>query len=213
MAGRNRIVGSVGTEQLLKRLYLADASFAQMSEQSGYPENEVRHILSLMGLGRKKMANKWTPELVSQLKVLWCAHKLTAAEIGHKLGGLTRMAVIGKVNRLGLEPRMKGQTAKRDGFVRKKRTYKRQIFGGTHTLPRPTPVPIIDADIPADQLRDFMELEAPHCRFPVRGREKLFCGAVRANDKTSYCEFHHDLCTQPAVRQASLERLVTRLAA
>jgi hypothetical protein len=36
---------------------------------------------------------------------------------------------------------------------------------------------------------------------------------VRANDKTSYCEFHHDLCTQPAVRQASLERLVTRLAA
>lgn len=43
----------------------------------------------------------WTEERIEKLKNLWGSGK-TAAEIAEDLGGVTRNAVIGKANRLGL---------------------------------------------------------------------------------------------------------------
>ncbi|WP_169566138.1 GcrA family cell cycle regulator [Sneathiella limimaris] len=43
----------------------------------------------------------WTEERIEKLKSLWGSGK-TAAEIAEELGGVTRNAVIGKANRLGL---------------------------------------------------------------------------------------------------------------
>jgi len=43
----------------------------------------------------------WTDERIEKLKSLWGSGK-TAAEIAEELGGVTRNAVIGKANRLGL---------------------------------------------------------------------------------------------------------------
>ena len=43
----------------------------------------------------------WTDERIETLKKLWGSGK-TAAEIAEELGGVTRNAVIGKANRLGL---------------------------------------------------------------------------------------------------------------
>ena len=50
----------------------------------------------------------WTEERVEQLKKLW-TEGLSASQIAKRLGDVTRNAVIGKVHRLGLEPRAKPQ--------------------------------------------------------------------------------------------------------
>jgi len=46
----------------------------------------------------------WTPERIEQLTVLW-DEGVTTAEIGRRIG-VTKNAVIGKVHRLGLVPRV-----------------------------------------------------------------------------------------------------------
>ena len=50
----------------------------------------------------------WTEERVQHLKKLW-TEGLSASQIAKRLGDVTRNAVIGKVHRLGLEPRAKPQ--------------------------------------------------------------------------------------------------------
>ena len=50
----------------------------------------------------------WTEERVEQLKKLW-TEGLSASQIAKRLGDVTRNAVIGKVHRLGLEPRAEPQ--------------------------------------------------------------------------------------------------------
>lgn len=52
----------------------------------------------------------WTEERVEQLKALW-TEGLTATQIAERLGGLSRNAVLGKVNRLGLETRIESAGA------------------------------------------------------------------------------------------------------
>jgi len=46
----------------------------------------------------------WTEERVRLLREMW-AQGLSASQIAHRLGGVTRNAVIGKAHRLGLEGR------------------------------------------------------------------------------------------------------------
>lgn len=50
------------------------------------------------------MTDPWPEDRVAQLKALW-GQGFPAAEIARALGGVTRNAVIGKVHRLGLQPR------------------------------------------------------------------------------------------------------------
>ena len=47
---------------------------------------------------------EWTDEAVAELKRLW-AENVSARDIGERLGGVSRNAVIGKAHRLGLSNR------------------------------------------------------------------------------------------------------------
>jgi GcrA cell cycle regulator len=49
-------------------------------------------------------AGTWTPERIEQLTLLW-DEGVTTAEIGRRIG-VTKNAVIGKVHRIGLVPRV-----------------------------------------------------------------------------------------------------------
>lgn len=53
----------------------------------------------------------WTEERIEKLKKLWGSGK-TAAEIAEELGDVTRNAVIGKANRLGLSTKSAPAAAK-----------------------------------------------------------------------------------------------------
>lgn len=64
---------------------------------------DAHHVLKAEKKAARAAASFWNPERVSELARLW-GLRITAADIGSRLG-CTKMAVIGKANRLGLPPR------------------------------------------------------------------------------------------------------------
>lgn len=59
----------------------------------------------------------WNEERIERLKKLW-AEGLTASQISERMGGISRNAVIGKVNRLGLPRRVDGKAGSRRVYIR-----------------------------------------------------------------------------------------------
>ena len=57
-----------------------------------------------VGAARVEKIETWTPERIEQLTRLW-EEGVTTAEIGRRIG-VTKNAVIGKVHRIGLVPRV-----------------------------------------------------------------------------------------------------------
>lgn len=145
------------------------------------------------------MANiRWVPELEQQLRDLW-ALDISAEKIAQKIGGLTRSAVIGKADRLGLpsRPHMKHRRGRphpanalgipRRDKVRKKRPPK--PWKPVERAQKPAPVLLLP---PAPLMLDLMCLESGMCRYPIGEGPYLFCG--HPTEQSSYCPYHHKLC-------------------
>ena len=112
----------------------------------------------------------WSDEATSQLRAL-VAQGLTSRDIAKALGGITRNAVIGKMNRLGLSPV----------------TGKMNRLGLSPVTPLPAPAkeePLEGNQTYLMGLKNFM------CRFPVSGSgdRTLFCGDP--TEKGSCCPDH-----------------------
>jgi len=111
---------------------------------------------------------EWNVDQVEELKRLW-AEGLPAAEIGRRMGGLSRNAIIGKVSRLDL-PR------------RREAGKPRKIVS----------VPLI----PLEGGVSFNDLKSHHCR-EIIGWDKAamglarYCGAPKVGGDSSYCRKHH----------------------
>jgi len=129
--------------------------------------------------------NPWTAEVVDQLTALW-AEGLSCSKISRALGhGISRCAVIGKVNRLGLPHRAK--PAVRKPYVKE-------------YVPKLAPIDLtpLPEPAPADLVK-LIDLERHHCRFPygdpltdVFG----FCGRKKA-DAMPYCANHAGVVYRP----------------
>lgn len=135
----------------------------------------------------------WTPEREERLRELW-AKGVSASKVAAELGGgLTRNAVIGKVNRLKLPMRKpSGPTG-----ARAKRVY-------APPAPKPPPIPALDlfnAAIPEDQKRRLWDgdyLSDPDklfsgCRWIVgdtQSADWFYCGGTQ-KEGSSYCPVHH----------------------
>ena len=59
------------------------------------------------------MKNYWTKSKIDKLSTLW-SRGIPAREIAEKLGNVSRNAVIGKANRLGLSKKLKEKEVKKD---------------------------------------------------------------------------------------------------
>ena len=59
------------------------------------------------------MKNYWTKSKIDKLSTLW-SKGIPAREIAEKLGGVSRNAVIGKANRLGLSKKLKEKEVMKD---------------------------------------------------------------------------------------------------
>jgi GcrA cell cycle regulator len=117
----------------------------------------------------------WTVERIEHLKKLWEAG-LSARHICAELG-TTRNAVLGKVNRLGLDLR---KPTRSHPFRAHKLKYEQIIS---------------QADPGAPLHIQFANLKMHHCRYPYGGdlAPLTFCGRERQNG-SSYCADHHALC-------------------
>ena len=123
----------------------------------------------------------WTDERVDELRRMW-AEGMSSGLIAGTLGGVTRSAVIGKINRLGLQ---RTKTATRI----------RRPYRGRNSKPAPMapvavkakPVPAIAVEplpppTPVVGQKSFAELDRYDCKFPVGDdtATMLFCGEPQA---------------------------------
>jgi len=133
-------------------------------------------------------ANAWTEDGVTLLRKFW-AEGATAAEIGLRLGGPSRSAVLGKVFRL----RLNGESGKRA----KNSAPRKQTAGGSaapvrrrSTQPRKRPI-----KTPAKMAErvTLLGLNNESCRWPSgRTGRIFFCGAAEADLARGipYCPRH-----------------------
>jgi GcrA cell cycle regulator len=146
----------------------------------------------------------WTDERIESLKVLY-ADGLSSSQIANEMGHLTRNAVIGKVNRLGLtrashpssannraaHPRHRKPAPRRHAPFRLK-----PAAPPRPPVVEPMPVPEIDdSAIPLEQRRTIDQLTNVTCRWPVGTPgtpEFFFCGHESAdlNIGIPYCAAH-----------------------
>ena len=129
------------------------------------------------------MAVDWTEERVETLTNMWLGGS-TARQIAESLGeGVTRNAVIGKANRLGLSKPSKSSETRRQRRTEVKKAVLEMPEGGATIL----------------------TLTSSTCRWPIGdpGEEDFrFCGAV-AKEDGPYCEFHARLAYQPPASRDS----------
>jgi GcrA cell cycle regulator len=123
--------------------------------------------------------------------------KLSSSQMGAQLG-VTRNAVIGRANRIGLEP-LRAINSIFDGVnqarrIARDRAPKVKVVKPVQLKVVALPAPTIDDNaIPLEQRRTFFELGAHDCRWPVGtpGTDDFFfCGAPKDEDR-SYCDCHH----------------------
>lgn len=120
---------------------------------------------------------------VALLKQLWSEGHSASQIVGRIKGvDLTRNAVIGKVNRLGLPAR----APPRQGAGRPRKSRK-SAWKPAATLPPEPP------RAPDMRQLTLFELGPMQCRWPIGvGACHLFCGADAAKDEV-YCPFHQHM--------------------
>lgn len=129
------------------------------------------------------MSAGWTEDRVSRLKELWGSGK-TAAQIAEELGDVTRNAVIGKANRLGLSKPGRPRAAKPKPTINR-------------TLARPiAPRQPVKEELPPEPLAPPPPPGAlpqhRRCQFPIGhpGEDDFhFCDHETSTGKP-YCEYH-----------------------
>lgn len=135
----------------------------------------------------KAKKRKWTPERVDLLKKLW-ADGLSCSQIAAELQHITRNAVIGKVNRLGLSGRVvTARAPSRNQPVRPRRTTLLRIVE-----PVCAPLPFDPTERTATAC-DILGLTSTNCHWPVGNvgeTDFFFCGAPALAHKP-YCAGHH----------------------
>ncbi len=132
----------------------------------------------------------WTEERETRLRELY-EQGFSASQIAVELDGVTRNAVCGKIDRLGLEGRRRSMKPK---GVRKPRVQRHTPF----RLPdlRTEPLPIMDQQ--SDAPVTLLDLEPHHCRWPVSDAPYMFCGGTK-QDGSSYCGHHDNIARRGVV--------------
>lgn len=147
----------------------------------------------------------WTDERVAKLTKLWTVDGLSASQCARELGGVTRMAVLGKVNRLGLH--------QGGGAVRQKPASPKTVHGDRRQFnraPKPPQPPVLkiagrgtvfeEAEVRPPRVvvpitdeapgrRSIMDIGFGQCRWvcaPVDGLP-TFCGGAASG---SWCSDH-----------------------
>lgn len=145
----------------------------------------------------------WTEEKIEQLRALW-SRGFTASQCAAAIGdGLSRNAVIGKIHRLGIAERGKGEIdrpKKSEKVARQAPTPRPKRAPIVRALPsRPAPEPVA---IPITGRVQLVDLKMSQCRWPLGhpGDDNFgFCGQPRAAwaENRMYCAAHELLAYPP----------------
>src|SRR5258708_29725953 len=145
----------------------------------------------------------WTTERIALLKNRIDAG-LSCAQIAPEIG-VTRNAVIGKVNRLGLS-RFKGATAgppERMGTARMARPRIATQQRTMRALRATSQLALVEAPCDSANRCSLFELQQWHCRWPINdpgAADFAFCGN-KPVDGLPYCAAHSRLAYRPGARE------------
>jgi hypothetical protein len=175
----------------LRELLAQGRTREQIAEVLGRTASAVGRRRVRMNIKSRLNPFPWTEEATADLKRLWLEETKSATAVAVELGEkynhpLTRNAIIGKVDRLGIgraEPRQ----YKSIRIRMKSNKLRRQ----------PLPKLVWAAPEPLNGIGiKFSELAAHHCRFisgSPSGLETVFCGAPKHGD-SPYCGPHDNIC-------------------
>ena len=143
----------------------------------------------------------WTLERVEELKTLW-ASGISAVHIACKRGFVSRNAVLGKVDRLGLTSRRTGRTGEIRIHIKRPRGDNlwsaRRLESAKPTRDHnPLSAPEL-TEIPVEQRKTLIQLTSKTCHWPVGDPQEpdfYFCGGDVAHH--SYCAHHARVAYQP----------------
>lgn len=181
------------------------------------------------GPTRKAPSNSaWTDERAERLKTLWVEGK-SATEIAKALGGVTRLAVIGKASRMGLN-----QDSRRDASTPAvaRRTLAKVTppaeparakiicqASGAVVGTEPAPLPPAELAV-VGQAVVLAHLKSACCKYPVgveppRGSMELqlFCAAPTGDATLSYCDQHQKVAFKVATPADKARRMATDIKA
>lgn len=150
-----------------------------------------------------KYAGTWTEARIDTVCARW-AEGHTATMIGQEIG-VTRNAVLGKIDRLGLPKRTTHHVADTQRAVRK-----RPVRVGVANIIKQSSPPISKPVLVFDSTHvlPFMETRGLQCRFIVSGegeRPHLACGSRTTSETSSYCGYHHAICHRPLYGDTATE--------
>jgi GcrA cell cycle regulator len=186
----------------LSEMWLADRKVGDIvAAMKGYDETlTYKAVLAKaahMELPRRRAINPnrplWTEEAKDRLRVLHADPRqfsgtVLATMMNAEFGlSLTRNAIIGQIDRMGLPHRIRVAAPKTPMAPRERRP------GRIAREAAPVVHEIIDQQIPFEQRKTLLELAPHHCRFPVgdpQDPDFFFCGATKLGD-SSYCAAHH----------------------
>jgi GcrA cell cycle regulator len=150
----------------------------------------------------------WTDDRIETLKALW--HEgLSASQVAHALGNVTRNAVIGKVHRLGLAARANAPRA-----IHPRVPAAPRLRAPTHCKPV---VAVIEHDPFKFEDGSFATMRTignSMCRWPIGDPsigEFHFCGC-NAKPGSPYCEAHALRAHQPHRKAAATRKSAPRYA-
>lgn len=185
---------------------LADGSrtAAEISDKVGCTITYVTEIARQNYLPLAYTAKiEWTAERIERLTTLWL-EGLSANQIATLLGGITREAVCGKVNRLGLKRSVGFRSGSNFG-PRRRVPSKSATTPRASVQPKPISLPAFAGEpLPSPVATDvarvarLADLEAHHCKFPIGNDLPFgFCGLPRVPN-AAYCPDHFARCHAPA---------------
>lgn len=172
--------------------------------------------------------SSWTPERVATITKRWTIDGWSATQIAREIGGVTRMAVIGKIHRLGLsgvgraKPHVE-RFAKQPRVLRvkalpkivAKRSALTGLIQGALAKSLPSPRPVLRC-VPITQEPVGLLALNGGCKYPVSEHdgECLFCGAHRPG-RGPFCQDHARISYQPSAaakraQDRGLERFLRR---
>ena len=164
----------------------------------------------------------WTDERVEKMCKLW-NDGLSASQVATELGdGVSRLAVIGKLHRIGAAERGKTPTmAMRDNGSRRRSSLPKP------PMPRIVPrkeifvpiavaksVPEIEVVIPESLRVTLMELGVLICRWPLGDPARddfRFCGAAHVAAEGPYCTYHSRIAYTATDRQKLSQEQVDKM--
>ena len=167
-------------------------------------EGAPRHRKATVSATSSASSTAWAPARVELLKSLIAAG-YSCRQIADEIG-VTRNAVIGKVNRLGLSRPRGAPAGSREKSEPKRAPWRPKIVGQQALLLRlpPEPVPRLeDISIFAGRGCSLLELSAGKCRWPINepgAANFCFCGNAPL-DGFPYCVGHVRIAYKSAARR------------